>query len=55
MKWYQNLSINQKINAKSVFALACGVSFESLDFMFSLTERIEMLYNKLVSENIIVE
>lgn len=55
MKWYMNLSINQKINVKSAFILVTGISFESLDFMFSLKEKIEILYNKLVMESIIVE
>lgn len=55
MKWYRNLSINQKINVKSCFELACGIKFESLGFMFSFSERIEMLYKKLLMEKIIVE
>jgi len=50
MKWYLSLNIHQRINAKTCFYLACGVEFEKLAFLFSLRERIEMLYNKLKLE-----
>ena len=53
MKWYNKLNIHQKINAKSCFELLCGVKFGDLSFMFSIRERIEIMYNKLISEGIL--
>ena len=53
MKWYRSLSINQRINAKGCFVLACGISWEDLAFMLTMRERIEVIYKKLVSEGIL--
>lgn len=50
MKWYLSLSINQKINAKECFALLTGIKFEDLSFMFSFSERIDIMYDKLKME-----
>ena len=53
MEWYKLLNIHQRINFKMCFELACGVKFEDLSFMFTLKERIDILYNKLVDEGLI--
>ena len=50
MEWYKTLDINAKINAKSCFELLCGVKWEQLSFMFSMQDRIEIMYNKLKME-----
>ncbi len=43
MKWYKLLTIHQKINAKDIMILACGVSFDSLGKLgFSFQDRIEI-------------
>lgn len=48
--WYKTLTINQRINAKECFELLCGVKWEQLSFMFTMRERIEIMYNKLLIE-----
>ena len=53
MDWYNSLSIDQKINAKECFVLACGVEWSALSFMFSIRDRIEILHHKLVLEGIL--
>jgi len=55
MKWYKTLTLNQKINIKEAFVLLCGVDFQMLNFLFTLRERIELLYVKLIKEEIIGE
>lgn len=55
MKWYKTLSLNQRINAKECFVLATGIDFQKINFLFDFRERINLLYNKLVKEQIIVE
>jgi hypothetical protein len=50
LKWYRQLSVHQKINAKEAFELLCGVKFEDLAFLFSLKERIAILHAKLIKE-----
>jgi hypothetical protein len=53
MEWYKTLDINTRINCKEMFQYACGVKFEDLGFMFSFKERIQILHNKLLMEDII--
>jgi len=53
IQWYKQLDCNTRINVKEVFVLLTGTSFESLNFMFSYIERIEIMYNKLKLEGII--
>lgn len=56
MNWYKSLDIHTRINAKAeAFELLCGFEFEKLACLFSLKERIEIMYNKLVLEGIIKE
>lgn len=53
MKWYKTLDIDTKINMKGCFELLCGVKWESLSFMFSMRERIEIMFNKLKIEGLL--
>lgn len=50
MKWYLTLDIHARINVKDAFELLTNVSFDKLAFMFSFSERIDILYNKLKME-----
>jgi hypothetical protein len=50
IKWYKSLNVHMRINVKTCFVLLTGVEFESLAFLFSYGERIEILYNKLKIE-----
>lgn len=50
MEWYKKLDIDTRINAKECFEILCGVSFEKLSALFSFSERIEIMYDKLKLE-----
>ena len=50
MEWYLSLNINMRIQAKSCFVLLTGVEFDQLSSMFTLSEIIDILYNKLKQE-----
>lgn len=50
MEWYKTLDINMKIEAKTCFELLTGTKFEDLAFLFSLSERMDILYEKLKIE-----
>ena len=50
MEWYKTLNIDQKVNLKELCPEILGVGFQELNPLFSFTERIEMLYNKLKFE-----
>lgn len=50
MGWYKALTINQRINVKECFELLCGVKWEQLSYIFTMRERIELMYNKLLAE-----
>lgn len=54
MEWYNTLDIQQKINLKDYFKLICGYSFEDLGGLFSLSERIELIHQKLKLEGFTV-
>jgi hypothetical protein len=51
--WYRSLTLNQRINLKDCFRLLTGIDFQSIGFMFTLRERINILYGKLKFEGII--
>jgi len=51
--WYRSLTLNQRINLKDCFHLLTGIDFQSIGFMFTLRERINILYGKLKFEGII--
>ena len=55
MKWYLTKTIHEKITIKDTFYLLCGVKFSDLSFMFSFSERVDMMYQKLLLEGFIVE
>ena len=55
IKWYMKLNINQRINIKQGFILLCGVDWQEINFLFSLKERINLMYQKLIDEGIINE
>ena len=50
MKWYNSLTVNQKINLKENSNLLTGMKFQDMRVFFSLPEIIEILYNKLKLE-----
>lgn len=50
MEWYKTLDIHTRINSKVCFELLTGSKFEDLSFLFSLRERIDIMYNKLKME-----
>lgn len=50
MKWYKNLSINIKINAKECFELLCGISWAQAGKLFSFRKRVEIMHQKLLIE-----
>lgn len=47
LNWYRSLPIHTKINIPEVFYLACGMDWVTAGLMFTMRERIEMLYVKL--------
>ena len=55
LKWYKSLPLNNRINIKDAFVLLCGIDFQSISFLFTLRQRIELIYGKLVQEKIIEE
>jgi hypothetical protein len=50
MEWYKTLDIHTKINAKVYFELLTGIKFEDLSILFSLRERMDIMYDKLKIE-----
>jgi len=53
LKWYKSLTIHQRINLKDRTSSIIGVDFDTLNFMFSMRKRIDMIWNKLIMEGII--
>ena len=55
MKWYQTLSIHQRINLRDVCELLCGVTWDQLSMVgFTFTQKIELIHSKLKIEGFIV-
>jgi hypothetical protein len=50
MHWYKTLDINKRINLKELCPTICGVDFQEIGCMFTLDERIGILYHKLQLE-----
>lgn len=50
MKWYKQLGVHQRIALKELSSNICGVSWDTLSLLFTLRERIELLYGKLKVE-----
>lgn len=55
LQWYSALPIDKKIALKELSSAICGIKWEDFTLLFSGTERIEILYNKLVLEGFIQE
>ena len=53
MEWFKSLNVNTRINMKDIFILLTGVNFSDLNFLLSYRERIDIMYNKLISEGIL--
>lgn len=54
MKWYRSLDINTRINAKTYFKMLCGMRWEEAGKLFSMRERIGIMYDKLLKEGFAV-
>ena len=50
MEWYKTLDINQKINLKDCCKMICGMTYSQLRLLFSMSEIIDLLHNKLKLE-----
>ena len=50
MEWYKTLDINQRINLKDCSEMLCGMPYNQLRVLFSMSEIIEILHNKLKIE-----
>lgn len=50
MEWYKTLDINKRINLKALCPLICGVDFQEIGVIFTLDERIGIIYHKLKIE-----
>jgi len=50
MGWYKRLTIEQKINLKDCCKMITGMTWHEMSVLFSYTERINILYNKLKME-----
>lgn len=50
MKWYLTLTIDQKINLKELFVLITGIDWVMAGLLFSFTERISLVHEKLKIE-----
>lgn len=55
LQWYKSLTLNQRFLLKEMSSAICGMKWEDFTILFSGKERIEILYNKLVLEDIIKE
>ena len=53
MNWYKTLSINQRLSLKELCPTIVGCTWEDLGLLFTIKERIEILYNKLKLEGIL--
>ena len=53
MKWYNSLSINQKINLKQISHLITGMEFSDMVYLLGFNLSINTLYEKLVIEGIL--
>lgn len=53
MEWYKTLDLHVRINVKSCCELLTSVSFEQLNLLFTLREKIDILHNKLKMEGFI--
>ena len=52
--WYKSLTINQRFGLREASIILCGLKWEDFIVLFTPRQRIEILYNKLKLEGIIV-
>lgn len=50
MEWYKKKSIHERINIKDACPMILGVEFHWLVQIFSFSEAIDLIYNKLKLE-----
>lgn len=50
MKWYKTLNKNQKLRIREVFELSTGQKLSDMVEVFSFSECMDILYNKLKIE-----
>jgi hypothetical protein len=50
MKWYRSLSREQKLNIRECFEMAIGQSLNSMMRLFTFSECMDILYQKLKLE-----
>ena len=50
ISWYKGLKVNQRINIKELCPLIIGTTWDSLSFLFTMEEKIEIIYQKLKME-----
>jgi hypothetical protein len=50
MEWYKTLTLTQRINLKANVHLIIGFNWELLISLFTFSEAIEIVYNKLKLE-----
>mgnify|MGYP001187781426 CR=1 FL=1 len=55
MAWYRSLTIEQKINLKDCAKLIVGMTWEDMGKLFSFSDRINILHNKLQLEGFDVQ
>lgn len=53
MKWYRSLEVKQKVRIRETFELACGLPLNYALRLFSFSECMDILHNKLVLEGIV--
>lgn len=53
IKWYNKLDCNQKIYLKEISFTLCGIQWKDFNILFSPRERLNILYDKLILENIV--
>ena len=53
INWYKSLSINQRINLKEITGDICGMRWSDFNILFTPSERLQIIYQKLKLENII--
>lgn len=50
MEWYKTLDIDRRIALKVSCKMICGISFIDLGRLFTFSQRMDMMYNKLKLE-----
>ena len=48
MKWYKSLPKENKVNVRNAFELATGISLNNALKVFTFSQTMDILYNKLI-------